>query len=221
MTDRKPHGAGRRNHWFVLHPSAFILLFLVPGCARYEYDVVEPPALAGHVGDQSWAGMRRDELEYRMRSADNRLVMLVYNRGERTIKLLGSDSAAIDPHGESHPLQSSTIPPGSFAKRIFPPPPPTLQTNASSYGVGVGVMGGAYATHFHGGTGSWRYADPYLYGPYPYGYVTQPRYYTVYDPNDLTFFDWSGESTMRFQFVYQREGGETIRHEWVIRRKKM
>src|SRR6059058_6123349 len=106
MTGSGPHVAEQRNRGFVLQPSAFILLFLLPGCAHYEYDVVEPPELAGHVGEKSWAGMRRDELEYRMRSADNRLVMLVYNRGERTIKLLGSDSAAIDLHGESHPLQS-------------------------------------------------------------------------------------------------------------------
>ena len=76
---------------------AITLLSLTGGCARYEYDLVQPPDLAGHVGGKSWTTFRRDELEYQLRTVDNLLVALVYNLGEGTIKLSGSDSAAIDP----------------------------------------------------------------------------------------------------------------------------
>src|SRR5438045_2466345 len=92
----------------------FILLF-VSGCAHYEYDVVEPPDLAGGVGSKSWVALRRAD--------------------------------AFDEFG--------------------------------------------------------------------------PRYYSIYDPNDRTYFDWGGESTMRFLFTFEREGGERIRHEFVIRRRKV
>lgn len=198
---------------FILHPSAFILFLSLAGCTRYEYDVVQPPELAGHVGTQSWLALRRDPLEYYLRTSDNRLVMRIYNRGEAQVKLLGADSAAVDPRGESHPLVSATIPPGSYVTRIFPPPRPTMQRTGPSVGFGVGA-GYAGASHGH----------PYHHHHYPYHYYAsdlEPRYYTVYDPNDRTYFDWPGETSMRFLFAFQREGAEPIRHEFLIRKRKM
>src|SRR5947208_5812037 len=63
------------------------------GCVHYEYDVVQPPELARHVGTKQWTSFRRDALEYKLLTSDDRLVMLIYNRGERAVKLSGSDSA--------------------------------------------------------------------------------------------------------------------------------
>jgi hypothetical protein len=192
--------------------TAFILVFLA-GCARYEYDIVEPPDLAGHVGTKSWTSLRRDELEYRLRTADNRLVVQIYNRGEAPVKLLGDDSAAVDPRGESHPLRSATIPPGSYAKRIFPPPRPEVERYGPSIGIGVGAGFGhvrGRPRHFHRAA-----LDPGIAGP------VEPRYFAVYDPNDRTYFDWPGEGSVRFLFAYERENGERFRHEFLIRRRKM
>src|SRR4051812_45615692 len=123
-----------RPRRFILHPFALALVCLA-GCARYEYDLVEPPRLAGHIGTNSFLTARLDELEYRFVTSDDRLVVLVYNRGERLVKLPGPDSAAVDPGGESHPLQSSTLPPGAYVKRIFPPPRPTMQRTGPTIGV--------------------------------------------------------------------------------------
>ena len=209
----------------ILHPAAFLLLF-VSGCARYEYDVVQPAELAGHVGETSWVALRRgNDVEYRLRASDNRLVMLVYNRGDRTVKLLGADSAVVDPRGESHPVRSATIPPGSYAKRIFPPPPARVQPYGPSFGVGVGYIGAAHVRAVSHGAPYHYHAHPYHAHPHHYhwaGYHDfEPRYYTVYDPNDRTGFDWPGESAVRFLLAFEPEGGEVFTHEFLIRRRKM
>ena len=200
------------------------LLLLVPGCVRYEHDVVQPAGLAGPVGTESWVSFRRDELEYRLRTADDRLVMRIYNRGERPVKLLGADSVAVDPRGEGHPLQSATILPGSHVSRIFPPPRPQVAGYGPSFGFGTGVgygYGGPVHDRDHFGYGYGAYDD------------VGPRYYSVYDPNDRTHFNWPGNTDLRMLLAYQRglagqnepggtDGTEpTFRHEFVFRRRKI
>ena len=221
MNGRMNDTTERPRSRVILHPSALILpaLLLVSGCARYEYDVVEPADLAGHVGEESWVALRRsNDLEYRLRAYDNRLVMLIYNRGDRPVKLLGADSAAVDPRGESHPLHSATIPPGSYAKRIFPPPPLRVQRYGPSFGFGVGVMGASRVRAGPRGRAFRHQHHPYHATRF---HDLEPRYYTVYDPNDRTMFAWPGESAVRFLFAYEPDGGEPFRHEFLIRRRKM
>ena len=199
---------------FILLPSAFILLFT--GCARYEYDVLEPTDLAGHVGTKSWLGLRRQgDIEYRLRTADDRLVMLVYNRGDATVKLLGDDSALVDPRGESRPLAGATLPPGSHVKRVFPPPPPRVERYGPSIGIGVGAGYGGHGHYGHGFHGPAHRFGSDFYDP------VEPRYYTVYDPNDRTYFDWAAGTSARFLLTFQREGAEDVRHTFLIRRTKM
>jgi hypothetical protein len=207
---------------------ACLLLALLAGCAHYEYDVVQPPELAGHVGDNAWVVLRRGgDVEYRLRSSDGYLVMLVYNRGESPVKLLGTDSFAVDPRGESHPMPSGTIPPGSYVKRIFPPPRPRVEPYGPRFSFGVGYfhaqrVGGARAAPARPPPA--RYYRPY---PYPYGFYDgfddfEPRYYTVYDTNDRTYFDWPGGTSVRFLFAFAREGQEgVVRQEMLVRRVKM
>jgi hypothetical protein len=185
---------------------AFTTLLLLSGCAHYEYDIVEPKEFARHVGGKSWVSVRRDELEYRLRSYDSRLVMLIYNRGDKPMKLLGADSAAVDPRGESHPLQSATILPGTYVKRIFPPPPRVVERSGPRFGVGAGVASGPGGFRDRG--------DPLYRGYDDFG----PQYYAVYD---RTSFEWPGQTTVRLLLTYQREAGETFRHDWVLRRRKM
>jgi hypothetical protein len=186
-----------------------VLLAITSGCTGHEYDLVEPAELAGHVGTKSWANVRRDELEYRLRTADDRLVMLIYNRGERPMKLLGPDSAAIDPRGESHPLHSATILPGSHVRRVFPPPRPIVERYGEPFAFGYG--------------GSFHHRDHFGYGAYD---DLGPRYYSVHDPNDPTYFTWPGGTGLRLLLTYQRglSGGkpdDVFRHEFTFRRRKM
>ena len=86
-------------------PLIFLLL-LAGGCARYEYDLVEPPDLAAHIGRDAQTIIKRDELEYRMQVVDNRLLMYVVNSTDDQIDLIGAQSTAVDPAGQSHPFRS-------------------------------------------------------------------------------------------------------------------
>jgi hypothetical protein len=60
--------------------------------------------------------------------------------------------------------------------------------------------------------------DP-LYEPF-WG---EPRYYTYYDANDVTYWDWNGETGVRIHLAYQRggAGGKAFAHEFGFRRKKV
>ena len=198
---------------FILLPSAFILLFT--GCARYEYDVLEPPDLAGHVGTESWVSLRRQgDIDYRVRTADDRLVMLIYNRGDETVRLLGDESALVDPSGESRPVAGATLPPGSHVKRIFPPPRPRVERFGPSIGIGIGAgYGAGYGRYRHGFHRHRLHSG--FYDP------IEPRYYTVYDPGDRRYFEWPGGTSVRLLLTYQREGEEPFQHEFLIRRKRM
>jgi hypothetical protein len=65
-------------------------------------------------------------------------------------------------------------------------------------------LGGAYRDGL--GFGSRLYDD------------LEPRYYSVYDPNDRTYFDWPVGTEVRLLLSYQRDGGESFRHDFIFRR---
>ncbi len=179
------------------------------GCVRYEYDVVEPPDLSQRVGSKAPVRFPIGELEYRLQTSDNRLVMLIYNRADEPVKLLGEDSFVVDPGGESHPLDGRTIPPGSHVKLILPPAPAQVRTRGSTFGFGIGV---GYSRAYHGRRG------------FGYGGSLHddfgPRYYNVYDPNDATFWRWEGETDARLVLVYER-GDERFTDEFRFHRKRV
>ena len=181
------------------------LLFLV-GCAKYEYDIVDPPDLTAHVGTKSDVVTEVDPLVYRWRTADNRLVVRVENPTDEPIMLLGERSTAVSPDGESHPLRGQTIAPHSHAKLILPPPRPRVYDSGPTFGVGVGVHSSTHHPH-HGYPGH----DPYWDGP---------RYLAVYDDANAIYWDWKGETVVRLTLVYRR-GDQTFSHPFTIRRKKM
>lgn len=192
-------------------------LFLT-GCARYEYDIVEPADLARHIGRgaENQVVLQRDPLEYRFQSYEDRLVMRIINTTDQPVELLGDRSYAVDPHGESHPLTSQSIAPNSFIKLILPP----MRTlyRAQPY-IGFGIT-----------------ASRYPYYPYPYYSPYDPFYYDAYsyddpwlydtpvylaaDGGDPTFWTWAGQTNARLRLVY-RHGDNTFHHEWLFRRRKM
>jgi hypothetical protein len=73
--------------------------------------------------------------------------------------------------------------------------------------VGVGVAHAGHPYH-HGYGAAGVYDDP------------GPRYYSVYDPNDATFWQWEGETEAKLVLAYER-GKERFSDEFVFRRKKM
>src|SRR4051794_18305945 len=110
-----------------LLPLLLLAQMLIVGCAHYEYDVTRPEEFAGHIGTNTDHGFQRAPLEYRLRTVDNHLVMRIYNPTDTALTLLGQRSSAVDPDGQSHPLNTQTISPQSFIKVILPPIRPHLE----------------------------------------------------------------------------------------------
>ena len=193
-----------RSLLLILAP--FLLLVGGSGCAKYEYNLVRPPELAGHVGSNADAVVTVDPLEYRMRSVDNRLVLRVFNPTQDAVELLGAKSAAVDPNGQSHPFHAQTIVPGSFIKLIIPPIRPRVYEPyygpTWGFGTGVGTRVSGHS-HCHSAANS-----------------SGPLYLMMMDENDTYYWDWSGESGCRLLLVYSRAGKE-FTHEFFFLRQKM
>jgi hypothetical protein len=128
-----------------------LVLMIVGGCAHYEFEVVEPPALAGHVGEKKEQAVRlvREPLEYWMAAAEGKLVVKITNTLDEPVEILGEKSFVVDPAGGSHPLRSQTIGPKSFVKMILPPWPRVYPVGPVwSFGVGVGYGPGWYDPYY-------------------------------------------------------------------------
>ena len=169
------------------------------GCAHYEFDLVDPPEFARHVGDANAQRLTRDPLDYRMQSSEGHLVIKVFNPTNDTILLLGRLSSVVDPGGQSHPLLDQTIAPASFVKLILPPLRPQVTPTGPSIGIGVGVVG---------------YRD----APGPYD--DHPRYFAVYDASDPLYWDWQGETDVKLTLVYRR-GNDQFTQTFTFHRTKM
>jgi hypothetical protein len=197
--------------------SWVVMLFALPmlsatGCARYEYDIVEPAEFAGHVGTKTPATLTLDPVRYQAITQSDRLVLVMHNDSEEPLKLLGDDSFAVDAKGESHPLPTRTIAPRSATKLIFPPVRPSFRRSSStSFGVGVGYSKG-YGRRGYGRYGGFA-GDPWYYDDYP-------RYYRLEDDGTV-YWDWTGNGTaVRVRLVYQL-GEKTFHHDFTFRRVKM
>jgi hypothetical protein len=172
--------------------SLIALLLWCGGCATYEYDLVRPQELARHVGGQPQA-LQVEPLIYHLQSYDNRLVMQIQNPTADPVMLRGDQSTVVDPAGQSHPLRSQTIAPGSFIKLIFPPITPRIERSGPSIGIGIG-----YGRHA---------ACP------------EPQYLTVYEDSAL-YWDWDGQTDAKINLVYER-AGQSFAHSFIFHRKKM
>jgi len=186
----------------------FLLMLLVVGggCAKYEFDIVEPPDLARHIGRDGETVLKRDELEYRFLAVEGRLVMHVVNPTNEQIELIGPESTGVDPRGQSHSLRGQAIAPHSYIKVILPPMRPYYRTGPT-FGFGIGIQ--AYRGY------------PRRYWPGAYDPLwDEPRYMTVVDETDTVYWSWDGESEARIRLTF-RKGREMFHHDFVFRRKKV
>jgi hypothetical protein len=199
------------NRSFIL--SLVTLSLLTSGCAHYEYDLVNPPDLARHIGTRSDELVRVDPLEYRLRTYDNRLVMNIVNPTPDPITLAGDRSYVVDPAGQSHPLRSQTIAPDTFIRLILPPMRPGYYQSGPTIGFGLGVgYSRFYGGHRYGYRGIGY--DPFFYD--------EPRYYTYYDESDNTYWNWEGQTSIRLHLVYFKAGSrDSFTQDFTFARKKM
>ena len=193
---------------------------LLGGCARYEYDLTQPPDLRRHIGKKSDEVIRLDPIEYRMRTVDNRLVIRAYNRTDQPMQL-SDQSVVVAPDGESHPIRGRTIAAGSHVKLIFPPPRPRIERGGPTFGVGVGVGVSRHRHRYRTLGADYDTVDTLAH---------EPAYLTMYEPAEALYWDWKGERDARITLVYQRAGpaaaatapaSSEIRHEFTFHRRKM
>lgn len=198
-----------------------VVLCCLCGCARYEFEVLEPPEFATRVGrsTETTADIRREPLDYHMRSYEGRLVMNIFNTTEEPIELLGDESYVVDPEGESHALsRAAVIAPDAYIKLILPPLRPYYPREPRlGFGIGIGVSHYDFHRHRHfhryRGPRFRHFFDPDMLDPARTHFsINQPLSY---------FWDWDGEGTIRLRLVYQLENGETFNHEFVIRRVRV
>ena len=190
----------------------FGTLMLAGGCARYEYDILEPSDLAQRVGRKSRVVVPMEPaVRYEAVTYADRLVLFVFNESDEPLKLLGEDSYAVDPRGESHPLPTRTVAPGSSTKLIFPPVRPTFRQSGPTFGLGLGVgLGSARRRGYYGAGRYGRFGDPFYDDPFP-------RYYQLAD-DGATYWSWTGSGTdVSLRLVYER-GGERFHHDFTFRR---
>ena len=197
------------------------------GCARYEYDLISPQELARHIPAKTFTEAIVEQpdappLRYEMTSYDNRLVLRIHNPGDEPIRLLGDQSTAVDPDGQSHPLRGQTIAAGTFVKLVLPPTPPQIVPSGPRFGIGIGgAFGGG--RHFRRGYG--RRAG-YGYGlgfgsAFDDPWYDSPRYYTVQDDGSGLYWNWEGETPARLILVFQVAQDKPFTHEFTFRRKKV
>ena len=202
----------------VLH-APLLLVCLAGGCS-YEYDIVQPAALAQHIGTDRDVVVRMDPVEYRLRSFDSRLVMIIQNGDSAPVQLIGERSYLVDPEGQSHPLPSFAIAPESYAKLILPPFRPVGEPGPV-IGIAIGGGFGRIAFERRGGPARfdrWWYGDRggYVYEP---GRVYEPGYVVADYPSDPYYWEWDGETDVRLELVFVGQRGE-FHGDFVFHRRK-
>jgi hypothetical protein len=183
-------------------------MLFTAGCTRYSYELVNPPELRRTIEAGAPAVvMPLGPLVYELQTAEDRLVMTIRNEADGAVKLVGGDSYAVDPSGESHPLPTRTIAPRAVTKLIFPPLGP-VQRPGPVVGFGVGVRAG------HGAGPGADFADDF--GP-----AGDPRYYSAAAGDPALFWEWSGTAgTIRLRLAYEGPDGKRFAHEFEFARRK-
>lgn len=170
--------------------AMLILVALSEGCAHYEYDIVQPPNLAHHVGENHDVSFNRGALLYRLRSYQNHLVIQLQNETSQPIQLLGGRSFVVDPDGQSHPVDEETIAPESFIKLVLPPIAPEVTPVGPVIGIGLGV------SSVHGPGYDLSFENPLF---------VRPRYYASADVENR-FWKWEGETDVRLSLTFGHAG---------------
>lgn len=189
-----------------------LLLVLVGGCARYQYDIVRPEDARQRIGKE-WRRVDRGPVYFRLRTVDNHLLVHVYNASEDPIRVLGDRSYIVTPVGRSIPLPTQTIAPGAFMKLILPPVEQVIRAGPS---VGFGF---GYRAH---GYYPWYYSPYYPYGGYgpafydPYWY--EPRYFYIENPEN--YWEWEGETDVTLRVVFEQRD-QVFDHMFIFHRVKI
>ncbi len=174
--------------------AVLFMLLAAVGCTHYDYDIVDPPDAARHVGPDQWVDVPFPPLVYHFITEDNYLICRIENSSDAAIQLLGDRSVVVSPDGQSHPLRSETIAGHSFIKLVFPPLQPRIERYGPSIGFGVGYRADART-------------------------CSEPSYLDLYVDDAPYYWSFHGEGTFRITFVF-RSDQRTIEQHFTIGRQK-
>lgn len=195
---------------------------LLAGCAKYDYQITQPEALATRITDVP-TRIDAGELTYHMQSNANRLVIQIFNPSAQSVQLLGDRSFVVDPGGFSRPIGPATIAGNAYSQLMLPPPRPYYEHYGPRWGgyghyaggYGYGYGGAYYRSAMYGAYGP-HYRPLYFPGIDPF----DPEIVVYNDPNNAMHWEWSGETAIRLSFTYRREDDSTFRDEFTIQRVK-
>lgn len=190
--------------------SLLLALLALPmvGCASYEYNISEPADLTRHIGKKEWVRVERAPLEYSFRTVENRLVIRAVNRTGDAVQLVGEKSAIADPRGQSHPVKSQAILPGSYMQIVLPPIRPYIYPTGPTFGIGVGTRIGSRPA-----PARWEIRQEA---------ETPAIYLDIYEPNDGSYWEWEGDGPASVVLVFSHgDSAEEFRHAWTFQRQKM
>jgi hypothetical protein len=177
---------------------ALVGALLLVGCARYDFQIVQPAPLAQRI-TQVQTRVNTEHMAYDMVAKENRLVILAFNHTDAPVQLLGDKSFVVDPQGASHPLRSQTIAPKSYAKLILPPLRPRFEQSPQwHFGVGT-VIGQGSAP-----------------APSPSPVSTTPRYLDIYEDQDNFYWHWDGQAPIRLSITFQQSDGTVFADQFTI-----
>ena len=91
------------------------------GCASYQYDVTTPDGGALAVMKDQDLIVPADPVRLRLRQVESRCVLIIDNPTADAVTIDGMASAIVDPTGQSRPIATQLIAPGSYVKLILPP----------------------------------------------------------------------------------------------------
>lgn len=176
-------------------------LLLLPACARYEYDLVQPRVEQPRIGTKDDLLLDLTPVRYHLLTVDNRLTLRAFNSSPGTLELVGVRSSVVDPTGQARPISSQPIPSGAFVKLIMPPIRPEFVSDSGSrvyYGYGPGLSRSEYG----------------------FGYDEPPTRYTLRDGNQ-NYWDWKGETPITLTLVYKQADNSELTHTLRIQRVRV
>jgi hypothetical protein len=176
------------------HTATLIgLIFLLAGCARYDFQITQPTKLAQRITNAQ-TRINTERLAYDMVAKENRLVVMAYNHGTEPLQLLGDKSFVVDPKGQSHPLRSQTLAPKSYVKLILPPLRPRFEQNPQ-WNFGIGTQIGSTGHHHH-----------------------TPMSLDYFADSDSYYWDWDGQVPIRLSLTYGTSDGKNFTDEFTIQK---
>lgn len=206
----------------------FLVSMTLGGCATYEYQIVQPADLAGHIGG-SVHEVKIDPLVYKMQSYQNHLVVQIFNPTGDAVQLIGEQSSVVTPDKQSIPMQSQAIAPGSYAKLVLPPLRAEIQPTGPSIGIGLGMRVDASGPAeqpiepmaMAEVSEPARSAEPVTAMNTMTGMDPGISSHVVYlvDLEDHKYWDWDGETDVTLILSY-RQGDKTFTHQFLIHRVK-